>query len=801
MIRNYITIAWRHFIRQKEYSLLNILGLTTGLTCFIVTYLFVQYESTFDGHQRQGDDIYRVVQHLRSSDSELHWNTTAYPLAEAIRNDFSEPGFVTQVSGPTNRILSADSPGREPVRFDQDNVLYADPDYFNVFDVAFINGSAASALKDPYSIVLTESVVPRYFPETRPEDVIGKFILLNNKDRLTVTAVVKDSPCNTNYLFRVIIPYSFFKMHNPYPTGNWSGNYQGTTFVLLSPDVDKKAFEEKVAGWKKKYLKPEDDQRIDYYLQPLAEIHTETFYGSPPGGYAMPAKIISAVRWTGIFILIIACVNFVNLATAQATSRSKEVGVRKVIGGTRWQLFKQFSGEQAWLLLITLGMSLALAQSLLAEVNSLLSVIHLNISLQWDAVIVISLVGIAVVFLAGLYPSLVLSAFRPVEVLKNKLSVQVSGGLSLRRILIVLQFGIVQIFVIGTIVIAVQMHYIRNKELGFNREAIVTTHIPVDSLRTGLHHRLSTHAGIEKVSFSSGPPTVTERRLGTSYWLPSQSVAESSEAELKSMDEHYIGLYGLSLVSGKNFTDTRWPFDEFIVNETLIRSLGWTADEAIGQRLFINEGEGTIVGVVKDFHNNSMQEPISPCVIVNWSAFLDYASIQLSSASIPPGETLQFVEETWKEFFPGHIYQYLFIEDFLEQNYVLENLIFRGFTIFALLAALIGCLGLYGMIRFMTIKRTREVGVRKVLGASVASIFLLFSKEFVLLVLVALILAAPLAWYGLEQWLSGFVYSIEMQWWMFAGGGLLAIVMALVTISYQSMKTAVMNPVRWLRSE
>ena len=304
---------------------------------------------------------------------------------------------------------------------------------------------------------------------------------------------------------------------------------------------------------------------------------------------------------------------------------------------------------------------------------------------------------------------------------------------------------------------------------------------------------------VEKISFNSGPPTVTERRLGTSFWLPSGSVAESFEAEMKSMDEQYIDLYGLTLVAGRNFTDTREAFDEFIVNEKLIQTLGWTADQAIGQPLLINEGRGTIVGVVKDFHNNSMQEAITPCVMMNWDAFLDHASIQLQRVNSNPSETLQSVQETWKKFFPQHIYQYAFVDDFLEQNYILENLVFKGFTIFSMLAVLIGSLGLYGLIRFMTVKRTKEVGIRKILGASVSSIFILFTREFIILIAIALIVAVPVSGYVLQLWLSGFAYSIGLSWWMFAGGGLVAIIITLITISYQSVKTAVMQPVKWLR--
>ena len=541
MLQNYLTIAWRNFIRYREYSALNILGLSTGLTCCIVIYVFVQYESTFDHHLKYADQIYRVVQHTKSSGGEMHWNTTAYPLAEAIRNDFSEPLAVAQIDGPVNRILSVEHPGQPLLRYDQENVVFADPQFLEVFDVTFVAGNPASALSDPYSIVLTESMARKYFYGEGFENIVGKHMVANNKETLTVTGIVKDPKSNTNYLYKVLIPFGFYKIGNPYPVGNWSGNYQGTTFLVLPPETDVKSLESKIASWKKKYLIPEDDQRINYGLQPLKAAHTESLYGSPPGGYVMPAKVVTAISLVGIFILVIACVNFINLATAQATTRSKEVGIRKVIGGTRLQLIKQFTGEHALSLLVTLVISLALSQFVLTEMNNLLSVIHLTVSLDWGVVLSVSAIGICVMFLAGLYPSIIMSSFQPVDVLKSKLSAKLPGGLSLRRALIILQFGVVQVFVIGAIVIAVQMHFIRNTELGFKREAIVTLPMQDFTRQDAFQQQLLTRSAIEKITFNSGPPTVTERRYGTNFWKPGGSVAEGNEAEMKAADEVSFG--------------------------------------------------------------------------------------------------------------------------------------------------------------------------------------------------------------------------------------------------------------------
>jgi putative ABC transport system permease protein len=793
----------RSLIKNKVYAAINVLGLSIGITCCIVILVFVRYELTFDNFQSDGQ-AFRVVQDNKLPEQTLHWNTTAYPLAEALRNDFPEFEKVTQASGPVTRAFSIKNENGEINRFEEKNVLFVDPYYLEVFPVNWLAGNPKTALTYPSSIILTESIVEKCFGKglTDFSSILGKTILLNGKDPLTITGVIHDAPGNISLKYKMIVPYEFFKVNNPYFSSNWSGNYRGTTFVVMKENASSAEAEEKIASWKKKYLKPEDDFRISYRLQPLTEMHNETLYGSSPGSYVMPLKIISGAFAVALFILIIAAVNFVNLTTGLAAIRSKEVGVRKILGATRLRLIRQFLSENLMIIVLAIFVSLGLSQVFLDQINGFMSIIDMRLTFQWSDLIIVLLTSSAIVVLAAIYPAIMLSAFRPVDALKKKISTAHSNGFSLRRSLIVLQFAVVQLFIIGTIVVATQMNLFQTKELGFNSESVVLVPGPgpdggdIETLR----HKLLQHTGIESVSFGSGPPAaINDYQLGTSFRLPHQSENEAQDAEMKIGDTLYTEFYDLEIIAGRRPTVNKEMFDELLVNEKLIKALGWTAEEALGKKLVINEGEATVVGVVKNFHNNSLQEEISPCILLNWKYFMNHAFIKLDNKD--KSETLAFVEKTWKELSPTSTYHYSFLTDEMAANYATENLVFKGFSALSFLAVAIGCMGLIGLMSFMTLNKTKEVGIRKTLGASISQIIALFSKEFIILILVAFLVATPIAYFAMSQWLQDFTYRVQLSWWMFIGGGILAVVIAGITVSYQSIMAARANPVDSLRAE
>jgi putative ABC transport system permease protein len=798
----HLKLAIRNLFRHRSSSLINIIGLSTGITCCLVILIFARYEVSFDSFHSQADKTFRVVQHTKFQEGMSHWNTTAYPLAEALRNDFSEFSHVTQTAGPMSQSFSTEKNG-EVNRFEVKHVLYTDAFYPTVFDLHWIAGNVATAFKNPNAIILTQRLAKKIFGSEAedPGAVLGKIIQFENEELLTVTAIVEDAPGNINLPYDALMTYALFKKRQEYQTGNWSGNYRGTTFVVLTNPMQEKKLETKINGWKKKYLKAEDDNRIEYFLQPLQEIHNETLYGSSPGSYIMPIRIVRAASTVALFILIIAAANFVNLSTAQASIRSKEVGVRKVLGGTRLNLVAQFAGENILLIIFTLLISIALAQVAITQLNSFLSILNLRLSFQPLDVLIVLATGCLMVILAAIYPSIVMASFKPSEALKAKSALQFTGGQSLRKSLIVFQFTIVQVFIIVTIIAAAQMDYFLSKDQGYASEAIITMAAPEFNKLENFRERLKQNSDVVDVTFGSGPPmSVNDRMYGATFRTPGQSEEEAQRCEMKITGLNYLQFYNLKLIAGRNFTAIKNPYDEFIVNEKLVKAMGWEPEESLGKVLSINGFDATVVGVVKDFHNTTLQDEITPCAFMNWEYIHDEAFIKIHPKG-DPATTLALIEKTWKEFSPDRVYNFAFLDELMAKNYAVESLVFKGFTVFSMLAILIGCLGLFGLMSFITLKKTKEVGIRKVLGASVAQIVTLFSKEFVVLIAIAFCIASPLAYYIIDGWLQHFAYRISLSSWMFVAGGVVALIIAMATVSYQSVKAGLANPVDSLRNE
>ncbi|MEK6480371.1 ABC transporter permease [Catalinimonas sp. 4WD22] len=801
MFRNYWKTALRKLLRDKRLALIKILGLSIGMTCCMVMYVFVKYELSFDSFHQKADQIYRVVQHTRFAEETYHWSSTAYPLAEALRNDFSDLTLVTQTAGPVSRSFSIRDTDSELSKFEEDQVLFTDPYFWQVFDVQWLQGNPDAAFPNPNSALLTRSLAVKLFGEKWESlEVMGKIIQLNSKDALQITGVVEDPAANSSILYRILVPYAFYKMHNPYFAENWSGNYQGTTYIIPQHNENIQALEQQINTWKSKYLNEHDNQIISYALQPLSEIHTETLYSTSIQSYTMPLKTIQAAIWIGIFILLIACINFVNLATAQAAGQAKEVGVRKVLGGSRFQLFVQYLGENSLIILIAVLLSLFLTHLCLGQLNDLFAFFHLQLSLSRDMIGFAILIALLVSALATIYPALVLSAFEPVKALKNKIKTAHSRGFGLRKSLIVLQFAIVLMLGIGALVVYQQLHFFQNLDLGFVKEAVVTTPVPNEQKAEALRQNLLSQPGIEAVTMATGAPTSVGVWNGTSFRLPHQSETEGQEAEMKSIDLDYLDFYQLQLIAGRNFTRTSEQFDEFIVNEKLVKALGMTPEEALGQELQINEGKAAIVGVVKDYYNNSLQEDISPCVLINWKYGIFEAAVKVRAQPNMQASLAQ-LKDSWEAEFPQGIYQYHFLDEALKNHYQMEKLVLKGFNTFALLAMLIACLGLVGLTTFSLQQRTKEIGVRKVLGATVQSIFIILTQQYLKLILLALLIAIPVANYFLDEWLSGFAHRIPIVWWLYALPAVAILLIALLAIGSQTLKAARQNPVDSLRYE
>lgn len=796
-----LSVAWRNLLRYRTFTFINIAGLSIGLASALVIAIFVRYELSFDSHHLASENIFKVVQDTRMGDEIYHWNTTAYPLAEALRHDFAQLKVVTQVSGPVNRLFRIQDAEGNVKRFEEPYVLFVDDSYPKLFNLTWIEGDPATALRHTHSIILTKTVAEKYFGlETTSKSLLGQQVFLNNKDALTVTGVVEDPPPNSSTHFSVLIPYEFFRINNPYFASNWSGNYQGTTFVALDQQTDPDDFETMLMPWKKKYLKAEDDNRITYRLLPLREVHTNEMYGYAPQSYTMPMRFIYTAIGIGIFMLLIAAINFINIATAHAAGRAREVGVRKVLGSSRFGLVKQFLHENILIVLFAVMLAVVIAQTFLGNINDMLTLIRMQLEVDIAAIALVTSTGIVVILLSCLYPAAVMSSYRPVEALKNKL--QGGGNLSLRRVLVTFQFSIVQLFVIGTVVVASQLHFLKHQDLGFSKEdPIVIANL--NDLERGevLRQKLMAHPSVKDVTLSSSAPLSDyNHHYGTTFRLPGQREEDGKGAEEKGVDINYLSFFNLELIAGRNFSSVQPSFNEFIVNEKLVKELGLTPQQAIGQRLMINEGEANIVGVIRDFHNNSLQEELTPCVLLNSSQWLDRANIKVEKDA-DLAETVGFIEKSWKEVYPEGIFNSVFLDEALARNYTLEGLIFNGLTVFATLTILIGCLGLYGLLSYVTLRKTKEVGIRKTLGASVSQIVLMFGKEFIILIVISFFIAAPFSYYGASTWLDGFAYHVDISWWMFSVGIVITFVITCLTIGFQTLQAASANPVKALRND
>lgn len=800
MFQHYAKIGGRHLLRNKAFSAINIFGLSVGIACCLSLLVFVEYESSFDNFHPYATRSYRIVQHTKYPDQTLHWNTTAYPLAEALRADFHEFEMVTQTAGPFQRFFTVDNGGKEEFQFESDYVLFVDPFYPKAFDLTWLAGDKNSAFQLPNSIVLTESIAEKFFGKyVSGQSILGKTIMLAGKDPLQVTGLVRDVPGNSTLRYEMLVPYEFFRQNNPYPASNWSGNYGGTTFVVASEQHELEEIESSISSWKKKYLNEDDDSRISYKLQPLATIHTETLYGNSPGSYLMPNSILQTARYVGIFILLIAIGNFVNLMTAKSVIRAKEVGIRKTIGSTRFDLFKQFTLENSLLVAISVLLALVFSVVLINEANSAFSVINLQLKLNWTDLGLVAVLGGVTVLLGTAYPALFLSAFKPLQIIKNDLPIARTRGLSMRKAVTVFQFAIVQLFVIATIIAAVQMDLFRNKSLGFSSEAVLMLPVPQSDKVEIFKNQLEQNPDIKDIAIGSGPPmAVNGFQLGTRFRTSDMPEENAYETELKIGDTNYLDFYELDLIAGRNFSGNKANFDEFIVNERLLKSLGWTPEDAIGRKITINEGEATVIGVAKDYHNNSLQHDISPCIIVNWDYFQDQAFIKISDLN---PQVLQSIEKSWKDSFTTSEFKYEFVDESIAREYFVEALSFKGFTLFSIIAIVIGSLGLIGLMTFITTQRTKEVGIRKVLGATVTEIVLFFSKEFTLLIGIAFVLAMPFAYFLMHYWLEDFTYRIEMSWWMFLAGGIITLLIAVLSSGFQATKAALANPIKSIKTE
>lgn len=797
MFKNNLKIAWRNLKRNRAYAFINVIGLSLGIACSIIIFALISYHLSFDTFHNNKDRIYRLV-------TEWHKETVDYspavpqPLGKAFRNDFTFADKTARIISYENVLISL--PGeKEKKKFSEEQgVAFAEPAFFDILNFPLLKGNQKTVLVNPNEAILTEKMARKYFGT---EEAMGKTIRFENNINFTITGILKDLPPNTDRLQEIFLSYDNLGAHSKWlaSDSSWDGVYSGSQcFTLLKPGVTAIQVNQALTKTVQKYYKGSDVKEWQFKLQPLADIH----FNSDFGGYA-DKKYLWALFFIGLFLIVTACVNFINLATAQALNRSREIGIRKVLGSLPYQLFWQFIAETALITLAAIAIACGISVIALPYLNQLFqSQIQLRLFSSIQLPVFLFIVGLIVVFLSGSYPGLMLARFQPVLALKSKLSQKHIGGFSLRRILVVTQFTISQVLIIGTIVIASQMHFSKSSDLGFTKDAIVMLPIPSSDLTkmNTLKSRLAGIGGVEKISLCFQAPAANSNNT-TRAKYDNRPQNEQWGINLKDGDDQYLSTFGLSLVAGRNIfqSDT---IREFLVNETFVKKLNLASpQEVIGKLLSVNGGNNTapIVGVVKDFYNYSFHSEISPICIMTRKENYANCAVKLNTQNLKT--SLASFEKIWNETYPDYLYSYEFLDDRIREFYEMDAVMLKLIESFAFIAILIGCLGLYGLVSFMAVRKTKEVGVRKVLGASVLNILWLFGKEFSRLLLIAFAIAAPLGWWAMHVYLQDFKYRIAIGPGIFVMAILATFVIAAISVGFRSVKAAIVNPVTSLRTE
>jgi putative ABC transport system permease protein len=769
------------------------MGLTVGLTAFFLIFLYVQFELSYESFNTKADRIYRVVSDIKTPTETINASGPSWAVGAHVKQDFPEIESAIRITGASLLVRKGD------IKFQEDNSMFADSSFFHIFDFKLLKGNPQTALKDKFSIVLSQTAAKKYFGKADP---VGQTVLLTEDGfNATVTGLMKDMPENCQIQADMLVSMSTLTdQFNKGLDDQW-GNYGNRTFILMKPGTNAKALEAKFPAFLQRRNGDEMKQLQMYptlFLEPLRNVY---LYSTRDGSKTGSITNVYIFIIIAVFILLIACFNFVNLTTARSVERAKEVGIRKVVGAARTQLARQFIGESIIICLIAFVLSVLFSALLLSLFNQLAGkTISHNIFLQPQYILILFLISIGIGILAGFYPALVLSSFQPIIVLKGRFTTSTKGIL-LRKGLVVAQFTISIALIISTIVVYNQMNYMRSQDLGFNKEQklIIDTH--GDSSKLVFKQAVSSLPGVISTCMAGSVPG------GGNPGAYSQIENIKGDMQIANLDLYfvdfdYIPQYKMKMLAGRAFsrdfqTDTT---QSMIVNEAAMKMFGYTSPQQIIGKKFDQWGrKGVIIGVVKDFHFRSLQEVIKPLSIRIEPNGCDLVSINISSKNIP--STISAIENKWKALIPHRPFSYYFLDEFFDKQYRAEDRFGSLFLNFAILAIFISCLGLLGLASYSTMQRVKEIGIRKVMGASVSNILNLLSKEFIRLVAISFFIAAPIAWYFMHEWLQGFAYRTAVQWWVFVLAGISALAIAIITISFQAIKAAVANPVESLRTE
>ncbi len=794
----HVKIALRNFMRQKYYTLINISGLAMGLTCCLLIYLFVQDELSYDQHHVKHDEIYRVIREIRTPGvGNEYTDLTPGELAPSLEANFPEVEYAIRTY-----FRESDAWIRYKDKIYRQRFCVTDPDIFNVLSLPLVHGDPETVFNELNSVIITQSIARKYFGDENP---IGKTIVVEDQRKVggdyIVTGVLKDAPANTHLQIEFLtttIRTEFVKSiwDSSRLNSTWSGRIQ--TYVLLGKGQEPTELEQKIESL---VAKEAGDQpvRVSYHLQPLSRVHlySKADYGIFGTGDITHIILFSTIS---IFILLIGCINFMNLSTARSAYRAHEVSMRKIVGAQRHQLILHFLGESVFLSIIASILALSCVEMALPYVNAFTGK---HIILNQSDVLLTICVALGAGILAGSYPAFFLSAFQPIQSLQRRSKTD-PRGIILRKILVVFQFGISIVLIIGILTIYNQLKYVQNKNLGFDKDLIITMHLFYENYALipqyeTVKQAFRAHSNIIAASASEAIPSIP---YNSSLILPEDNSQSNLRMRRLCVDEDYVDVYGVEIISGQPLSPIAASDNaqfEFLINETAVKQLGW--DTPVGRQLKLGwRGyQGTVVGVIKDYNFESLYEKIEPLFLIKEPTSFRWLSLRIRPQNIP--ETLSFIESTWERFLPNRPFQFSFLDERLNQLYLSEMRLSQLLHFFFALALAISCLGLLGLSAFAAEQRTKEIGIRKVLGASVFSVMSLLSTEYLKLLAIATLLAWPVAFYVMNDWLQEFAYRDNLKIETFIAGSGVVIAIALITVVYQSLRAAYLNPVDALKSE
>jgi putative ABC transport system permease protein len=786
MFRNYLKLAFRNLARQKAFSFINITGLAVGLASSLIIFLWVQDEISFDRFHQKADRTYR----LTAEASDLRVAITPAPVAPALKEAMPEIEHTVRLWTVSSAMMQTGD-----MKFEEKEGFYTEPSFFEVFDFPLLKGNAKTALEQPNGIILTEELARKYFGTT---DALGKILRIDNKDDFTVTGILAPAPGNSHLKFDFLLPWAAAATWYQNIKENIWDNFDFYSYITFSQHSEQQLseFEETINHI---YSEHEKELDVEFQLQPLKNIHLHSNFMADVAGHGN-FQYVAVLTIIAVFIVIIGCINFMNLSTARSARRAKEVGLRKVAGAVRIQLIKQFLGESILLTAIALIAALLIVALALPAVNDLVGKqLFMNFG---DPIMMGCIFGITLItgVFSGIYPAFILSAFTPIKVLKKDVKAG-AGGTAFRNVLVIAQFVISIVLLVGTSVVYQQLRYIQSRDLGFDKENLlyVTLHGDVSEKINTFRNAFHSNPLTADVTIASGLPTNHVSGTTSISWQGKDPDNQVIFAQMF-IDENFIPVYGMELAAGRNFQkDLLGDSTNFIINEKAAALMGFTPESAIGQPMTLwDYRKGVITGVVKDFNFKPLQEAIEPLLLVpnTWGGIV----VVKTQPNRTP-ETIHAMEEVWNSLENIYPFSYNFVDQDLENLYKSEKQVGTLFSVFALLAIMISCLGLYGLSSYIAEQRTREIGIRKALGASITNIMYMLNSRFVIPVILAMIIAAPIAWYSMNKWLDGFAYKITFDWMLVLIAGGIALTISLLTVSYESLKAAKVNPVKSLRSE